>query len=223
MFKSPFTLWIRWVLTKFYYEFKYSKKKLSLLYMARFRNSYFGNYNVLYEGVILTNVTLGDFTYIASYSNLSNTDIGKFSSIGPEVRAGLGKHPTRNFVSTHPAFFSSLAQSNITFSTESVFEEFAKINIGNDVWIGARAIILDGVNIGDGAIIAAGALVTKDVPNYAVVGGVPAKIIRYRFEENDIAFLMNIKWWDKDISWLRENYYQLHDIKNFIKFAKGIK
>ena len=136
---------------------------------------------------------------------------------------GLGKHPTRNFVSTHPAFFSSLGQSQVTFSTESVFEEFAKINIGNDVWIGARAIILDCVNIGDGAIIAACAVVTKDVPDYAVVGGVPAKILRYRFEPNEIKFLKEFTWWDKDISWLRENYYQLHDIKNFIKFAKDIK
>lgn len=222
-FKNPATVWLLFIFRKFIYEYKYSENNLSIHYLVRLSNCSFGNYNTLYPYVTLDNVSMGDFSYIAENTKIGNAVIGKFTSIGPDVMIGLGKHPTRNFVSTHPAFFSSLGQSQVTFSTESVFEEFAKINIGNDVWIGARAIILDGVNIGDGAIIAACAVVTKDVPDYAVVGGVPAKILRYRFEPNEIKFLKEFTWWDKDISWLRENYYQLHDIKNFIKFAKDIK
>ena len=71
-------------------------------------------------------------------------------------------------------------------------------HIGNDVWIGLNATILDGVTIGDGAIVAAGAVVTKDVPPYAVVAGVPAKIIKYRFTESQIDFLLKFRWWEKD-------------------------
>lgn len=222
-FKNPITLWFKWLFIKYYFEFKFAKEYLKIGYMTHFSNCHFGNYNTLYDGVVLTNVTLDDFSYIASNSKLANTDVGKFSCIGPEVLVGLGKHPSRDFVSTHPIFYSHLNQAQITFTSNSFFDEFERIKIGNDVWIGARAIILDGVTIGDGAIVAAGAVVTKDVPDYAVVGGVPAKILRYRFEPNEIKFLKEFTWWDKDISWLRENYYQLHDIKNFIKFAKDIK
>ena len=93
----------------------------------------------------------------------------------------------------------------ITFSANSYFDEFAPIKIGNDVWVGARAIILDGVTIGDGAIVGAGAVVAKDVPAYAVVGGVPAKVLRYRFEQAEIDLLEQLKWWNKDIDWLRKN------------------
>ncbi len=78
------------------------------------------------------------------------------------------------------------------------------LKIGNDVWIGANVLILDGVTIGNGAIIAAGAVVTKDVPPYAVVGGVPAKIIKYRFNKEEIDFLEQLKWWEKDEKWLTE-------------------
>ena len=104
----------------------------------------------------------------------------------------------------------------MTYSKERRFEEFkAQIEIGNDVWIGDSAIIMDGVKIGDGSIIAAGAVVTKDVPPYAIVGGVPAKIIRYRFDEDDINFLLELSWWEKDKKWIKENAEKFSDIRNF--------
>lgn len=217
LFKNPFTIWIRWLIKARYYEHKYYGKHLTIDYMVRVTNSRFGNYNRLHNGVTLANVTMEDFSYVAQNSTLINVDIGKFSSIGNNVLAGLGKHPSRDFVSTHPIFYSPLSQVQITFATDHVYEEFAQIKIGNDVWIGARAIILDGVTIGDGAIVGAGAVVTKDVPAYAVMGGVPAKVLRYRFEPAEIDFLKQFKWWDKDIDWLRQNCKMMHDAKLLMK------
>ena len=215
MLKNPLSIWLKWIIRKHYFEFKYTNKKLKVGYLATANNCRFGSYNTLYPQVALNNVSLGNFTYIAEGSRLTNTTIGKFSSIGPEVLAGLGRHPSRDFVSTHPIFYSPNCQAQITFSSNSVFEEFSHITIGNDVWIGARSIILDGVAIGDGAIVGAGALVTKDVPSYAVVGGIPAKILRYRFQPEQIESLKKLKWWDQDIDWLRKNaprFQNIHDL-----------
>lgn len=221
MLKTPFTLWIKWLIFKIYFNFKYAKYDISIGYMARFKNCSFGKRNTLYEHVQLVNVSMGDFSYVANNSKINNAEIGKFSCIGPETLVGLGRHPSRNFVSTHPIFYSPLRQAQITFSTVSTYEEFEKIKIGNDVWIGARVLILDGVKIGDGVIVAAGAVVTKDVPDYAVVGGVPAKILRYRFEVNEISFLKEFRWWNKDIDWLSENYAQFHNVKKLMQIENN--
>jgi len=93
--------------------------------------------------------------------------------------------------------------------------------IGNDVWIGTNAIIMDDITIGDGAIIGAGTIVTKDVKPYSIVVGNPAKHLRFRFEEDEINFLLEFKWWDKDLTWIEENYTKFHDIKSFVKDNSG--
>ena len=220
--KNPVTLWLRWVFIKLYFELKYAKKHLKIRYMASFSNCRFGFYNTLHNEAILNNVTLGDFSYIANQAKVLNTEIGKFSCIGREVLVGLGKHPSNDFVSNHPAFYSQLKQVQITFVSEALFEEYEKIKIGNDVWIGARAVILDGVEIGDGAIVAAGAVVTKNIPAYAVVGGVPAKILRYRFEPEEIIFLTAFKWWDKDVTWLTNNHDKFGHIVKLMESEKSL-
>ena len=212
--KNPFSLWIKWLFFKIYWENK--NKNLYIGYLSNFINCTFGRYNKLYSEVFLNNVNLGDFTYIADGSRLSNTRIGKFCSVGPEVFSGFGIHPNSDFVSTHPAFYSKIMQSQVTFALESHFTENKQINIGNDVWIGARAIIMDGVTVEDGAIVGAGSVVTKNIPPYAVVGGVPARVLRYRFNSDEISFLLNLKWWDKDIEWLLKNQKLFLNIKNFI-------
>lgn len=164
--------------------------------------------SVLANGVkILPGSMLGDckvdrHTYIGNNCQFSRTQIGAFTSIGPEVICGLGAHPV-DFVSTYPGFYSSESSGANWFGSVHAFADKPTVQIGSDVWIGARAIILGGVKIGHGAIIAAGAVVTKDVPAYSIVGGVPGKIIRYRFEPGLQDKLLNSNWWNMPDDTLR--------------------
>ncbi len=89
--------------------------------------------------------------------------------------------------------------------------------IGNDVWIGSNVLIIGGIKIGDGAIVAAGAVVTKDVPPYAIVGGIPARIIRFRFDKEQINKLLELKWWNKDDDWLIKNNYLFCNVEMFFE------
>jgi acetyltransferase-like isoleucine patch superfamily enzyme len=139
------------------------------------------------------NVTVDSYSYINKYTDVSSGSIGKFCSIASFCSIGLNNHPT-NWISSSPNLFSILGMVG-----ESGYIETKKPPIiGNDVWIGTHSVILKGVQIGDGAIISAGSIVTKNVPPFAIVGGVPAKIIKYRFENMVINKLLTIKWWDKN-------------------------
>ena len=214
--RNPLTVWFAKLIKSKILEYKNKDKFLKIGYMANATKCKFGIYNTIYNEVSLNEVTLGDFTYIAGNTNISKTTIGKFCSIGPYCKIGLGKHPTKDFVSTHPVFFSTLKQAQVTFVDRNYFDEFAYIIIGNDVWLGANVIVVDGVKIGDGAIVAAGSVVTKDIPPYTIVGGVPAKIIKYRFEKEEIEKLLQLKWWDMDVEYLKENFIKFHNIKSLI-------
>ena len=146
-------------------------------------------------------------------------EIGRFTSIAAEVRSAQGIHPTgAPFATTSPMFYSLRKQTMTTFSTEQRFEELRPpVKIGNDCWIGVRVFLSGGVTVGDGAVILSGAVVTKDVPPYAIVGGVPARILRYRYDEETIDFLLRTKWWDKPLDWLRDNSHLLCDIEQLKK------
>ena len=157
----------------------------------------FGGHNRLYDGTFLNNVKLGKHTYVSG-ARIEDSVVGAYCCIGPEARiGGLGRHPTR-WLSAHPGFYSMHSGSGTSFVRENRFQEIAEISIGNDVWIGARALVLDGVTIGDGAIVAAGAVVAANVPSYAVVGGVPARVIRERFTKETVEALLEWKWWNLD-------------------------
>ncbi len=169
---------------------------------------------------------IGFASYIAKNSSLQDVKIGKYCSIGPNVNTIHGNHPTNTFVSTHPSFFSTDMPTGFSYTTNQLFKEKPnKLNdkepyttkIGNDVWIGASVNIIEGVKIGDGCIIASGALINKDIAPYSIVGGVPAKLIRKRFKDEEIEFLRNFKWWQRPEKWIEQNASMFTDIKKFIK------
>lgn len=170
----------------------------------------FEGMNRLGDNAWFLNSVMGYASYVSDYSFIKNTLIGRYTCIANEVMTVAGNHPV-SFASVHPAFYS-VAQKP-SYVKQSKFDEFHYLNskkrisveIGNDVWIGARATILEGITVGDGAVVAAGAIVTKDVPPYAIVGGVPAKIIKYRFDEETIQKLLKLKWWEKDQAWIKSH------------------
>ena len=218
LFQNPFNYWILWLFKKWSLEFKYRKQHLKLEYMVEITNCKFNNYNTIYKYARLLNSEIGDYSYVARNSQIYNTKIGKFTCIGPNVNTGMGAHPSSEYVSSHPLFYSTLGQaSGLTIVDKTLFEEHPTTEIGNDVWIGNNVNIKYGIKIGDGAIIGTGALVTKDVEPYSIVGGVPAKLIKYRFSENEIKNLQELKWWNNDLQWIKENKHEFKNIKKFIE------
>jgi acetyltransferase-like isoleucine patch superfamily enzyme len=144
---------------------------------------------------LITESRIGAYSYVSHDTEIFGTQIGRFCSIGPGCRLGVGIHPT-DHISTSPVFFSTEKQAGISFVSTDVIKENKDIKIGNDVWIGANAVILDGVEIDTGAIIAAGAVVTRNVAPYTIVAGVPALSKKKRFSDEQIAYLLRSCWWD---------------------------
>ena len=162
---------------------------------------------------------VSSFSYMGDYCELPQVEIGKFCSIAAHVTLAAGNHPM-NYLSTSPYTYSAIRNS---FTKKQLYtQEFFYTDedhkylckIGNDVWIGTGATLVCGskaLNIGDGAVIAAGSVVTKDVPPYAVVAGCPAKILRYRFSDETISEMEREKWWDKSEDWIRKSVEKFSD------------
>lgn len=164
---------------------------------------------------------MGKGSYIAQNSHIYGK-IGKYTSIASKCSVIQGVHPyTYPYVSTSPMFFSTAKQNGYTYVTEQKFKELKyagdnfPIIIGSDCWIGESVSIIAGVTISDGAMVLAGAVVTKDVPPYAIVGGIPAKILSYRYNENDINLLLKHQWWNKEEKWIIKNIKTFHDFNKF--------
>lgn len=213
-FIKPYTLYLEFKKRK--YLKKYKNQKLSLGSNVTIHNTAFGNHVHLGDNVVINNSSINNYSYVNSGTVIYRTKIGKFCSIGPNVKFGLGIHPT-NLISTHPAFYSN-NKSFKTFADKVYFKEYGSINIGNDVWIGSNVTIMDNVNIANGAIIAAGAVVTKDIDPYTVVGGIPARQIKKRFDDEDIKKLLEIKWWDMEGEWYENNFKLFLDNNKFFKY-----
>jgi len=196
---------------------QFKKKRAIIGFNTLVRNSDLGFDVFIGENCQITSSKVGDNTYFNANTKVSYANIGKFCSIGSNVNIGIGSHPI-NMVSTHPCFYAN-NKGFRTFADKMYYqEENGTIQIGNDVWIGSDATILNNVTIGNGAVIAMGSIVTKDVPDYAIVGGVPAKIIKYRFIQKDIDFLNEVKWWDFSNNELEGNFHSFHSIESLKKY-----
>ena len=132
---------------------------------------------------------IGSHTFLGRNNFVTKTTIGRYCSIGNNVSIGQGEHDLDR-VSTSALFYTN-AYEQLTSKPCS---------IGHDVWIGVDALVLRGVHVGTGSVVAANAVVNKDVPPYAIVGGVPARVIRYRFSAEKIKQLLDSKWWERDLS-----------------------
>ena len=218
---------LRIILTYFYSLLILSKSNIKVdPYAYINRKTIFGGQNIIHSNVNIVNSTVGYATYIGNNSQLPNTIIGAYCSIANNVKVISDTHPSSKYVSTHPAFFSLLKQAGFTyvkkqlFNEKLYFDETSEIDvkIGNDVWIGTNVIIIGGIEIEDGAIIATGSLVSKNVKSYDIVGGVPAKVIRSRFKVEQIELLKKFKWWNRSPEWLKIHADLFSDIEELIEF-----
>ncbi|MDK0655132.1 CatB-related O-acetyltransferase [Clostridium perfringens] len=163
-------------------------------------------------------ISIGDGTYICRDTDIENCkSIGKYCSIAKGACIGLGKHP-KEWVSTSPLFYSRY-RGLVKDTLYDYKIDDKKVEIGNDVWIGTNTLILNNINIGNGAIIGAGSVVTKNVEEYSIVAGIPAKVIGYRFDKEVREKFINKKISELDISYFLEN---LEYIDNPNLFEKNI-
>ena len=187
-------------------------------------NSFLAGNTAIYKNVKIRKSKIGEGSYISEGSVINRCIIGKYCSIGKNLKIVNAKHPIEKFVSTHPCFYSPKKQAGFTFSREIKYDEqiFLDVShtfsviIGNDVWIGDDVTIMAGLSVGDGAVIGTKALVTKDVEPYSIVGGVPAKVIKMRFDDETRKRLLVSKWWELPMDWIKENFEIFSDVEKFL-------
>ncbi len=164
---------------------------------ATVRNATLGRYTEVGARTKVVEATLGDYSYIVNDADMIYTDVGKFCSIAAMTRINPGNHPTWRATQSHVVYRAAMYFDDADDETEFFeWRRAHRVQIGHDAWIGHGAIILPGRTVGIGAVVAAGAVVSKDVPDYAIVAGVPAKLIKARFPEPIAERLKALAWWD---------------------------
>lgn len=181
-------------------------------------NSYVHKTSKIEAGSLFVQSKMDKHSFCGYDCEISNCIIGAYTSIANRVVIGGGMHPM-DWVGMSPVFYKGRDSVRAKFS-EFNREDSKNTIIGNDVWIGHSCLIKQGVKIGNGAVIGMGSVVTKDIPPYAIYAGNPAKLIRYRFDQEIIDELLSIKWWEMDDSELRNNARFVQDP---IKFINNIK
>lgn len=173
----------------------------------------------LHHMVKIQDSEIGAYTYVGNFTNVKRATIGKYCSIAQGCKVGLEIHTT-DTISSSPIFTLNHNGTGYNWADRDYYVSLERTYVGNDVWMGTDVIIKGGVHIGDGAVLAGGAVVTKDVPDYAIVGGAPARIIKYRFSEDVIEYLLKIKWWDwpeeklkKHLDYFQKRNITLEDLK----------
>ena len=149
----------------------------------------FCGHNFINDNARLISARLGKYSYVSPNTIIIDAEIGNYCSIGPNCIIGTGKHPL-NELSTSPYVY------NPRLFLGRNKEDFARVEIGHDVWIGANVTILGGLKIGDGAVIGANSLVTKDIEPYGIAFGSPARVKKYRLQLEKIERLSQLKWWE---------------------------
>ncbi len=190
----------------------YIKGMIKNLFNPRISNISFVSANnlidpkaVIYRMVKMKGSSIGRYSYIGNDTDVENAEIGQFCSISDHCRIGMGGH-TLSYLSTCPIFTQKINGCQSQWIDKDVnAADNKKAVLGNDIWVGSHALINGGVTVGHGAVIAAGAVVVKNVPPYAIVGGVPAKVIRYRFSPEVVAKLLELEWWNFDDCKLKNN------------------
>lgn len=207
------------IVIAFFYQLRYINKcKLQVLSSTVVNGCSFEGKNIVGRNAYLNHTVLGLATFIGYGCEFKNSTLGRFCSIGNNVKVISATHPTE-MVSTHPAFFSS--SYPVSFVSSSKFKEHLETasgyecEIGNDVWIGDNVLIRGGLKIGDGAIIGMGSVVLHDIEPYTIVAGIPAKPIRKRFDDQTINKLLTSKWWEKPFAWLAVNADLFDDPEKF--------
>jgi phosphonate metabolism protein (transferase hexapeptide repeat family) len=171
---------------------------------AEIRDCSFGVYTEVGPRTTLLEVALGDYSYVVNDSDIAYATIGKFCSIAAMTRINPGNHPMGRASQSHFTYRASAYFPGETDDSDFfAWRRQHHIGIGHDVWIGHGAIVLPGRNIGTGAVVAAGAVVTKDVPDYAIVAGNPARMIRQRFPDDIASRMQRLAWWNWDHETLR--------------------
>jgi len=217
---------IRSVLSRLYVKLKYKNIKIFKIAIVS-RYSDFEGYNTIGMNTIL-HARIGLGSCIGENCIIS-AEIGRFTMVGENVKTLQFRHPINRFVSIHPCFYSTVKQAGFSFVNKQKYPDMVYydekrkygVKIGSDVWIGTNATIMSGVSIGDGAVIGAGAVVTKDVPPYTVVIGVPAKVIKKRFPDETIDFLLMDRWWEKDFEWLKRHSDIFENVEEYINYCKN--
>ena len=167
------------------------------------------------SGVRFYRGKIGKYSYIGNNSFVSDTDIGNFTSISTDCYIGGTSHPT-DWVSTSPVFhkWENIMKKNFA---RHEFEIFKRTTIGNDVWIGNRVMVKAGVKIADGAVIGMGSIITKDIGPYEIWAGDPARMIRKRFDDEIIATLEEMKWWNWNDEKIELSSGVMTDVAKFIE------
>ena len=168
------------------------------------QTSVLGEYSVLFRDVALINSNLGAYSYVQSCSVVCNAQIGRFCSVASNVSIGLANHPT-HMVSSSPVFYDNTQPLPKFLINSCIYSETqARTIIGADVWIGQGVMIKAGATIGVGAVIGAGSIVTKDIAPYVIAAGNPCRTIRLRFSKEICQELLDTRWWELDVTKLRE-------------------